>query len=77
MCVFLSYIVKFLWILFFSFLAENSVQRTEWGLFKTVDGVEFPVHFKIGNYSFTSPEGVKYVVGYVADENGYRATTDV
>ncbi|XP_014246914.1 endocuticle structural glycoprotein SgAbd-1-like [Cimex lectularius] len=59
---------------FFDFLASNSVFRQEQGFFKTnPDPKGEKIHVKTGAYGFTSPEGARVRIDYVADENGFRA----
>lgn len=45
--------------------------RIEKGTFKLVNDV--PILVVEGTYSFVADDGKKYVVNYIADENGYRA----
>nr|CAD7195559.1 unnamed protein product [Timema douglasi] len=61
---------------FFDFEAVNSVAQREEGFLKKVEGSENPVVTKRGYYAFRSPEGLYFHVDYVADENGFRASSD-
>ncbi|XP_073980578.1 uncharacterized protein isoform X2 [Rhodnius prolixus] len=56
------------------FLTGNSVYRMEKGYFKDDPKDEnHKIHVKTGAYGFTSPDGVKFRVDFIADENGFRA----
>nr|CAD7444455.1 unnamed protein product [Timema bartmani] len=59
-----------------TFEAVNSVAQREEGFLKEVEGLENPVVTKRGYYAFRSPEGLYFHVDYVADENGFRASSD-
>nr|CAD7423101.1 unnamed protein product [Timema monikensis] len=61
---------------FFDFEAVNSVAQREEGFLKNVEGLENPVVTKRGYYAFRSPEGLYFHVDYVADENGFRVSSD-
>ncbi|CAG2054928.1 unnamed protein product [Timema podura] len=62
---------------YFDFEAVNSVAQREEGFLKEVEGLENPVVTKRGYYAFRSPEGLYFHVDYVADENGFRASSDL
>uniref|UniRef100_A0A1B0GNS5 K Homology domain-containing protein n=1 Tax=Phlebotomus papatasi TaxID=29031 RepID=A0A1B0GNS5_PHLPP len=55
-----------------SYLTANGIATAEQGALKQSN--EGHVLVRQGSWAYLGPDNVKYVVNYVADENGYRAT---
>ncbi|XP_059607798.1 endocuticle structural glycoprotein SgAbd-5-like [Phlebotomus argentipes] len=55
-----------------SYLTANGIATAEQGALKQSAGGNVLV--RQGSWAYLGPDNVKYVVNYVADENGYRAT---
>ncbi len=54
----------------FSYVQSDNQTREETGYFKYIG--ETPVLVVEGSYSFIGDDGQKYVVNYIADDQGYR-----
>ncbi|CAG9560421.1 unnamed protein product [Danaus chrysippus] len=61
----------------YRFLLEQSdgSKQEQYGELKNEGQVGQAVQVR-GSYSWIAPDGYKYTVNYVADENGYRSTID-
>ncbi|CRK97049.1 CLUMA_CG010486, isoform A [Clunio marinus] len=56
----------------FSYLLSDGQSRTEKGILTKTNNAEF---YRVsGSYSFTTPEGKTFIVNYIADEGGYKAS---
>ncbi|XP_055693213.1 endocuticle structural glycoprotein ABD-5-like [Lutzomyia longipalpis] len=55
-----------------SYLTANGIATAEQGALKQSN--EGNVLVRQGSWAYLGPDNVKYIVNYVADENGYRAT---
>lgn len=65
-----------IWIFIFYRFNKEGTQVSEQGTLITTNGGWEYVIAKKGSYSYTSPEGQKITVHYIADHNGYRVIND-
>lgn len=59
----------------FSYEAENGIKQEATGTMKEIDGAEVMV--MRGSYSYIDANGAEVLVSWEADENGYRAESDI
>ncbi|XP_018334183.1 endocuticle structural glycoprotein SgAbd-2-like [Agrilus planipennis] len=57
----------------FGYETGNGIQFDEQGYVKNVGNPQTEAQVKQGSFSYTGPDGVRYSVNYVADEDGFRA----
>lgn len=55
----------------FRYQTSNGIAQQESGQLQRAGSPDEAIAVR-GQYSYTGPDGVQYVINYVADENGYQ-----